>query len=149
MTCFRKSLFLNIAIMIMPFLLFDEKVLLKLRRRFEILFVIISLQTICQSGPLLSMLHSVKIWFSNTYRCLWTCQFNSDWLLMKWSSLNLLHRSDFIVSNIELHVYSIIYTVPVSTWIYMYTINHAQKCLAICSFIFCASSKHKIYQMDL
>lgn len=28
--CFRESLILNIAIMIMPFLLFDEKVLLKL-----------------------------------------------------------------------------------------------------------------------
>lgn len=56
--CFGKSFILYITIMIMPILLFEEKVLLKLRRRFEILFVIISLQTICQSGPLLSMLHS-------------------------------------------------------------------------------------------
>lgn len=59
--CFGKSFILYITIMIMPILLFDEKVLLKLKRRFEILFVITSLQTICQSGPLLSMLHSVKI----------------------------------------------------------------------------------------
>lgn len=41
--CFGKFFILYIIIMIMFILFFDEKVLLKLRRRFEILFVIISL----------------------------------------------------------------------------------------------------------